>query len=90
MQNEQELKVPFPFTARDKNWDELTTDEKIERMRGEVKVLQNRVKELIGKVNSLEDHDHKDGKMILPFRGGHGGYITESESSGRRRVTDWF
>ena len=57
----------------DKYWKELTPDEKIERMRSEVKNLKISNSNLWDLVNNLmlqmESHEHLNGKVVLPLMG---------------------
>ena len=50
-----------------KDWEQLTADEKVERMRGIIKSLQHQVGQTQTSVYSLrrklKNHDHKDGKV---------------------------
>ena len=50
-------------------WDELEEAEKTERMRQEVKNLQSCVAGLINKVEELEEHEHLDGRIVVPYGG---------------------
>lgn len=52
--------------AREKYWDELNVEEKIERMRVNVKNVQFSISQLRDDVESLFEHAHdKDGKLIF-------------------------
>lgn len=57
---------------REKYWKELTPDEKIERMRTEVKGVQRSQSTLWDLVNNfvlqMESHEHLNGKIVSPIR----------------------
>lgn len=72
--------------ARDKNWDELSDSEKIERMRMEVKNLQSKCERLERAIVGLRQHQHgADGGILVPYNP-HGSQC-ESESPARNRAT---
>jgi archaellum component FlaC len=55
--------------SREKYWSELTTDEKVERMRDQVKSLIRIVDRLNYKLNLLFRHSHHDheGRVTIPI-----------------------
>lgn len=59
-----------------KMWKELTSEEKIERMRGEIKRLQNMLSMQGGRMNSIEEnfrkHNHLDGKVVKDMTNEYG------------------
>ena len=64
------------MTSREKYWSELTDQEKMERMRQQVKnliLLQDRCNDLENKIGRLETivnvHIHADGKVFTPSYG---------------------
>jgi len=44
--------------CREKYWEELNSDEKLERMRNEVKGFMRQVEDLAAKINNLDHHVH--------------------------------
>ena len=52
---------------RNKYWDELTDQEKIDRMRSEVKGMQSRLDSALKSVEALLRHDHNNGQLIVPL-----------------------
>ena len=48
----------------EKSWKDLTDSEKIERMRQEVKWMQDRLFRAEERISKLFKHEHKDGKLI--------------------------
>ncbi len=71
--------TPLGFGSPTKMWKDLTLDEKVERMRTEVKYLRNRVNSLVDENYSLRrkiaKHTHVDGKVVVEMN-------EYSESSG--------
>jgi hypothetical protein len=53
--------------SREKYWSELTTDEKVERMREQVKNLIRIVDRLDYKLNLLLRHSHHEGGVTIPI-----------------------
>ena len=54
------------MAMREKHWDEIDADGKIERMRDVVKVLQGRNKRLANQVSELMNHEHcQDGRVVV-------------------------
>lgn len=52
--------------SRDKYWKELTVEEKVERMRINVKSMQHEVRTLQDDVETIFKHAHdKDGKLVI-------------------------
>lgn len=72
--------------SREKYWLELNAEEKVERMRQEVKRSQYRVEQLESKVYTLErlvrSHIHTDGRLYLPAEMGDSPNMS---ISGKRR-----
>jgi len=55
-------------SSRPKYWSELNSDEKIERMRDEVKMLKSQSQNFVNKMNRLENHEHSpSGKILTPY-----------------------
>lgn len=53
---------------REKNWDELTDSEKIERMRGIVKGFQSQMNRMEESLYSLRYHQHaSNGEIVVPL-----------------------
>ena len=52
---------------REKEWDELNGQEKIERMRVVVKQQARTIARLIATVDRLEEHSHAGSEMLVPF-----------------------
>lgn len=65
---------------RQKNWGELTTEEKIERLRHEVKGNNRTIERLRKQVRELMRHKHLGDDLVTDISSGSYG---ESESSGR-------
>jgi hypothetical protein len=65
----------------EKYWSELTTEEKVERMRNEVRSLQTQVKCYGKMIDLFFHHLHQDGKITIPIERHNGG---ESEERMRR------
>ena len=54
--------------SREKYWSELTSDEKIERMRGIVQRLERQLIDVQNDYYVLSKHQHKtDGQLMIPF-----------------------
>ena len=65
---------------REKYWSELDVDEKIERIRKEVKALMSSRTNFFNRINELEEHSHdKMGDVVVKIHGRYGG----SESLGK-------
>ena len=74
--------------SREKNWDELTDTEKIERMHQVVKNLMHSNQVLHSLLRTVRDHYHSDGKVLVSI---YTDQIIEPEGSGRRiGCGDWF
>lgn len=58
-----------PRACREKYWSELTDAEKIERCRQVIHGLQNEVRFLSSRLETLEDHAHIDGKIYTRRQG---------------------
>lgn len=73
---------------RDKHWEELDADGKIERCRRVIKEQENIIRHLNDYVNRLIGHEHLNGKIVQPI--GH----PNAESTGgfyyRKRSDGWF
>ena len=67
-------------TSREKYWSELTTEEKVERMRNEVQSLQTQIARHGKMINHFFNHLHQDGKITIPIERHDG-----KESEGRIR-----
>ena len=50
--------------CREKYWEELNSDEKLERMRNEVKGFMRQVEDLAAKINNLDHHVHLDDNTL--------------------------
>lgn len=71
MANTNSSMSPLSGVASPSYWKDLTVEEKLERIREQVKFLQSQewqknsqISEINGK---LANHDHKDGKVIVPM-----------------------
>lgn len=64
---DEQKNTPGCCTARPSYWKELSIEDKIERMRDVVKGIQNQNDRLERRIRELSVHDHKDGKLIVPF-----------------------
>ena len=69
IKNQGSPKMDECLPKREKYWSELTPDEKIERMREQVKIEQARVRTMIQTLTDLRNnfvlHSHHDGKILL-------------------------
>lgn len=68
--------------SREKYWRECSIEEKIERLRQIVKTMQ-RDQALIGELaqtasDQLTEHKHAEGKVLVPLRSSHGGYLARA------------
>ena len=74
MEKELAMEKDFPRITREKYWGELTTEEKIERMREQVKNLQREIRDLGSLIQSLSEHSHLNNEIVMPLRSrrGHG------------------
>jgi hypothetical protein len=52
-------------TMREKYWNELDWEEKVERMREVVKRLERALEKLSNSYLQLERHDHLDGQLVI-------------------------
>jgi len=68
---------------RDKYWLEINDSEKIERMRNEVKILQNIVKKQTNFINKLLKHSHNNNQILTPLN-------EDDEYETRHRNPDYF
>lgn len=60
----------MPLPGRDKTWDESTSDEKIERLRGVVKAQEATIQYLGETINRLMNHSHDhNGNLVGPLWG---------------------
>lgn len=59
--------------GREKYWSELNDSEKIERMRNQVKSLQEEAKRLRELIFKLLVHKHLDGEIVIPVDSGKSG-----------------
>ncbi len=66
--------------SRQKYWSEIDDQEKIRRLREEVKQLKRRFENIASIVDKLSDHDHADGKVVTPLHSRFG----QAESDGSR------
>lgn len=65
------------IVGREKYWGELDPNQKVERMRGEVKSLQYRIRSLEEIIHQLQRHYHEaNGDVVAPI--GRFGYLTEA------------
>ena len=72
-----EMKVP----QRNKHWSELTSDEKIERLREIVKRLESQNSNLRETVDNLREHQHIDGTIVIPMKRHYSGDVCEGMPS---------
>lgn len=72
--------------CREKYWNELHNCEKSDRVRREVKRLQEQVDYLTRMVNALLEHTHADGRIVTSLL--HGPY--EASSSTKQAGGDYF
>ena len=74
--------------GRQKLWEELDDQEKIERCRKVLKEQERTIRKVIDYANRLIEHEHLNGKIVQPV--GH----PNSESTGgfyyRKRSDEWF
>jgi len=52
---------------REKYWSECDDQEKIRRLRQEVKLLQADVSKLMRFMHFLSNHNHQDGSVVIPI-----------------------
>jgi len=55
----------------EKKWDDCTTEEKLEKIRAELRdfrYLTNRVCNVEGHIERLKEHSHQDGKIVIPLK----------------------
>lgn len=77
---------------RNKGWDELNQDEKMERMRNKIKdnhsSLYRQISDLQRKISQLENHSHKEnGDVVVPFnRYSSGAGYGTAKSLGSQKV----
>lgn len=73
---------------REKYWEELDADGKIERCRKVIKEQQKIIQRMAGYLDKLVTHQHMDGKMVQPIS------HPNAESYGgfhhRKRPDEWF
>ena len=75
------------LAMREKYWDELGTDEKIERMRAEVKRWQRKCDRLERELSGLQSHQHgNDGTILVPYAS-HG---ARPEAGGHKDRDSYF
>ena len=70
--------------CREKYWSELNADEKIKRMREQVRYLERRLEGMSRKIDNLGNHNHLEGKIVVPFNS----YESTSEKAGQTRNTN--
>lgn len=54
-----------------KKWDECTADEKIEKLRQEAQQMQylsNRISQLEATLRDYQQHNHVDGRVVVPLQ----------------------
>ena len=70
---------------RQKYWRELSPEEKIERMRSEVKHLQTHLSSMTLILEQLQEHQHLDGAIVLRMH-----FCSDSQGTrfNRRRLED--
>ena len=69
--------------CREKYWSEIDSDERIERLRLEVKRLIRQLQEAQDKIFKLSVHQHaSDGTMLTRFNEPGGGYMPRSNVQG--------
>ena len=57
------------YPCREKHWGEIDSDEKIERMRTEVRHLREELDHLRKAYKNMESHQHlSDGEIVVPFK----------------------
>ena len=81
MGKELAVEKDFSGPCREKYWSEISIEEKIERMRKEVKSLQREIRSLGDLLQNLSEHNHLNNEIVMPLRSrrGHG----EGEQMGR-------
>lgn len=61
-------KAKLGGAMREKYWNELTSDEKVERMRGQLKVTMRQLEEMTERLYATESllkrHEHMNGKVV--------------------------
>lgn len=67
MSDEKERGMEVSRPGREKYWSELAIEEKIERMRIQIKSLQSQVGHLDRKIDQLLEHSHSGGKIVIPL-----------------------
>ena len=71
---------------REKNWEECSEAEKVERMRGVVKRQDDMIRRLLKDVNLLRIHQHaQDGRLLFSPEA-----LSQNGVSERARDGDWF
>lgn len=72
---------------REKNWDELTDSEKIERMRGIIKGFKQQLQGVQERLYPLQNHQHaSNGDIVVPLNNINSG----SQISGNCRSGEYF
>ncbi len=56
------------FEVEKKGWEDLTTEEKMERIRRQVKSLQMSNAKLQTLVEKLMKHEHLNGELVMPLK----------------------
>jgi hypothetical protein len=59
------------ISLRNKKWDECSSEEKVEKLRAEMRelnYLSTNVTNLRMQVEALEEHAHADGKVVIPVK----------------------
>ena len=76
---------------REKWWSELTSDEKIERMRQVLKNIQTDLQFFHGRVENLMRHDHSNQKIVVPLEErGYGAVNVGRSLQGEKPDDVWF
>ncbi len=68
---------PQIFAMRPKHWQELDAEQRVGRMRGEVKLLKSRVRTLEETVRALQYHSHNGDSIVVPLHSA----LSSSENS---------
>ena len=82
---EEALRTLPSRPLREKYWSEIGIEEKVERMRREVKSLKSFMHVLSDKIDRLLEHSHLEGKIVIPLdRYGRGGEENAFSAGGKK------
>jgi conjugal transfer/entry exclusion protein len=76
--------------CREKYWSELTTEERVERMREQVKNLQREIRSLGNLIQNLSEHNHLNNEIVMPLRSRRGLEKTEQTRRGPGKDDVYF